>query len=485
MTKNWTPPRVLYAAANALSPDCDCIGACTPALTSASAQINATSAAYFATHAQLITQQGDWYVYHNLLGPSAVVAVNTAAKALWCNYAQPVSLQSATVDSQTQAALGALLQTGMLRPMANLASPFPTSGMLGAWVHVSEHCNLACDYCYLNRQSQEPTQATLRRVVDAVLRSATMNGYSTVHLKYSGGEPLLRFHVLMGIHRYAQTQAAVLGKALEGVVLSNGTLVTPDIVEQLRSANLRLMLSLDGLGKAHDYQRHYPNGRGSFSDVMRGVALAQDGGLTPTISVTITGRSAPYLPEIVTWLLEHDLPFTLNLYRENDCSTTDPDLAVDEESVIAGILRAFKVIERNLPRRSLLGALTDRASFVAPHCRTCSVGQDYLVFDSQGRVSKCQMDMAHPVTDINDPDPLRTIRASVSGLQNLSVDDKDECRECEWRYWCGGGCPLMTHRATGSYTAKSPYCNIYKAIFPEALRLEGLRLIKYADVLDE
>jgi len=47
--------------------------------------------------------------------------------------------------------------------------------------------------------------------------------------------------------------------------------------------------------------------------------------------------------------------------------------------------------------------------------------------------------------------------------------------------WCAGGCPLATYRATGRYDVKSPNCNIYRALFPEALRLEGLRLLKYQD----
>jgi len=40
---------------------------------------------------------------------------------------------------------------------------------------------------------------------------------------------------------------------------------------------------------------------------------------------------------------------------------------------------------------------------------------------------------------------------------------------------------LATYRATGRYDVKSPHCNIYQALFPEVLRLEGLRLLKYQD----
>jgi uncharacterized protein len=65
-------------------------------------------------------------------------------------------------------------------------------------------------------------------------------------------------------------------------------------------------------------------------------------------------------------------------------------------------------------------------------------------------------------------------------VQNLLVEEKEGCRDCTWRYWCSGGCAVATFRATGRYDVKSPNCNIYKAIYPQALRLEGLRLLRYA-----
>lgn len=73
------------------------------------------------------------------------------------------------------------------------------------------------------------------------------------------------------------------------------------------------------------------------------------------------------------------------------------------------------------------------------------------------------------------------VRADQEGIQNLVVDDKEECRNCQWKYWCAGGCPLETYRMTSRYDVKSPRCHIYKALYPQVLRLEGLRLLKYAD----
>ncbi|MCZ7670691.1 MAG: SPASM domain-containing protein [Chloroflexi bacterium] len=70
------------------------------------------------------------------------------------------------------------------------------------------------------------------------------------------------------------------------------------------------------------------------------------------------------------------------------------------------------------------------------------------------------------------------LQVASGPIQNISVDEKEGCRTCEFRYRCTGGCPLETYRATGRWDVKSPHCRIYKTLMPQALRLEGLRLLK-------
>jgi uncharacterized protein len=156
-------------------------------------------------------------------------------------------------------------------------------------------------------------------------------------------------------------------------------------------------------------------------------------------------------------------------------------MRLDEEKIINSMLAAFKVIENDLPKKSFLGGIMDRANLSFAHAHTCGVGQNYLVFDQNGQVAKCQMQIQKHVTDVYAEDPLAIMRADRLEIQNVSVEEKEGCKTCEWKYWCAGGCPLETHRVTGRYDVKSPNCNIYKALFSEALRLEGLRLLKYAE----
>jgi uncharacterized protein len=352
---------------------------------------------------------------------------------------------------------------------------------LTSWLHLTDRCNLRCDYCYLPHIREDMSSETGRTAVDAIFRSAKINHFKQVKLKYAGGEPLLRYPLILELHTYAKSLATAHSLTLDEVVLSNGTLLTREMAQAFKASEIRLMISLDGFGDYHDSHRPYASGCGSFKDVAESVDLALACGLASTISVTVSSRTIEGLPQIVSWILDRDLPFSLNFYRENDLSKSYRDMQLDEKKIINGMLSAFKVIEESLPKRSFLGSIVDRANLSFPHTHTCAVGQNYLVFNQNGQVAKCQMQIQKHVTDMHIEDPLSAIRSDQIGIWNISAEEKEGCKNCEWEYWCTGGCPLETHRVTGRYDVQSPNCNIYKAILPEVLRLEGLRLLKYAD----
>ncbi|WP_322506526.1 radical SAM protein, partial [Anaerolinea sp.] len=145
---------------------------------------------------------------------------------------------------------------------------------LSAWFHLTDRCNLRCDYCYLPHRPQDMSVETGRAAVHALFRSAQSHAYTGVKIMYAGGEPLLRFPLILELHGYAQQLAEAQSIYLDEVVLSNGTLLTPEMVQALKTRGIRLMISLDGLGTGHDAQRHFADGKGSFEKVSQAVELA-------------------------------------------------------------------------------------------------------------------------------------------------------------------------------------------------------------------
>jgi uncharacterized protein len=242
------------------------------------------------------------------------------------------------------------------------------------------------------------------------------------------------------------------------------------------------MISLDGMGAAHDRQRAFANGRGSFDHVARGIARALEMGLSPDLSITVTGQTAASLPTVVAYALDNDLRFNLNFYRENDSSHGRAELVAEHAQIVDGTRAALAVIGTRLPQRRLIDGLIDRSAFDQPHEYACGAGHTYLAINQRGGVTRCQMEIEQPLTTVAADDPLSMIRLEPTGFRNLPADEKEGCRECSWRYWCAGGCPMLTFRTTGRSDVKSPYCAVYKALYPDVLRLEGLRLLKWASI---
>ena len=354
---------------------------------------------------------------------------------------------------------------------------------LHAWLHITNSCNLGCTYCYIRKSTEHMSDTTARRSIEAILRSALKHAYQRIKLKYAGGEASLRLQHIFDIHDYALRQTQEHCLALAATLLSNGVFITQESIAQLKQRQINVMISLDGIGTHHDVQRPFLNGKGSFKMVDRTITRLLDNELVPSINVTVSQHNLAHLPELLSYILERDLPFTLSYYRENEHAGHQSTLQFSEQQMIDGMRAAFSYIEAHLPARTLLNSLIDKASLEISHQFTCGVGNNYLVIDQQGDIAKCQADISHTVTSINADDPLHALRTDRSGVQAVAVDDKEGCRDCQWRYWCTGGCPTLTYRLTGRSDIKSPNCGIYQALFPEVLRLEALRLLTYEQPL--
>jgi uncharacterized protein len=416
------------------------------------------------------------------------ILINTTAESVLGLFSSPKKLYEALDGWQGECGKQEIINAVNIMKQQNLLVDSDeqllglqqSSNVLSAWLHLTDRCNLRCDYCYLPHVHKDMTLEVGKMAIDAIFRSARIHEYKKIKIKYAGGEPLLQFSLIEKLHKYAFDISKASMIDLDAVILSNGTLLDSKKARAIKALGLRVAISLDGLDDFHNIQRPYTGGNGSFQDVERGIDIVTCEGIPVDISVTVSAKNIDGLPLLIKWILDKNLPFGLNYYRESDLVADLDALRLTEDKIIKGMLSVFRVIEMNLPKRSLLSSLVDRANLASPHLQTCGVGENYLVFDYKGQVSKCQMQMTKVIAGTNTIDPLLAIRNDTSGIINLSVEQKSECKSCEWKYWCTGGCSLATHRATGRYDLKSPNCRIYKALYPEAVRLEGLRLISLA-----
>jgi uncharacterized protein len=411
-----------------------------------------------------------WMIACNTLGGGAPAVLDRTAWERLATFTRPRPLLD-DVDRR-------LATSRLITPPGAGNAPVPgKTTTLTAWMHVTNACNLECPYCYVHRSSARMSWEAGARAVDSLVRSAVRHGFTTLKLKYAGGEAALHYRMVQRLHAYATEQSARHGLELRAVVLSNGTVMPSAFAEWLAGTGVRLMLSVDGANADHDAARPWKGGGdGAFATLERNLTeRLLPRGIRPDVCITITGRNAHRAHHAVAWALDHDLPFSLNFYRENEQSARHHELRYEEQQIIAGMRAIYALLEARLPTRPFLSGLLDRVQGEA-HGHTCGVGQSYVVITHEGAVAQCQMHLAEARPVGGDDDVLALVASGA--IHNPHVDEKEGCRECHWRYRCTGGCPLVTLRATGRTDVRSPNCTIYRTLLPEALRLEGLRVLK-------
>lgn len=464
--KEIAPP-VMVVSQPELTADSDC--ACARTL---------PSPATLATH---IVWQLPTALYHaplpqgytvafNPAGRGAIAALDAQAQAHVARFAAPHTLTDAT-DQQ-------LADLGLLTPLV-ASTESPTPHTLTTWLHLTEACNLRCAYCYVRQGPRAMDETTGRTAVEAVFRSAVAHGYRAVKIKYAGGEPMLVWPLIPKLHAHAQTLAVRNGLELRATVLSNGTLLPEATLGWLIENQVRLMFSLDGIGAVHDAQRRFANGSGSFDVLASNLDRALAAGISPHLSITVTGRNVIELTAIVRYATEHNLTFHLNLSRAPEDVARLNDMA-EQSRWLTGLREAITTAITLSPNLRIVDDFFDLTSLAGAHSHPCGAGRDYLVIDPAGRIAQCQMLLERPVTDIWADNPLNEIRLHNDHFSNPSVDDKAECNLCAWRYVCAGGCPLMSRNTYGTAAHSSPYCFLYRELLPEIMYWEGLRLLKSA-----
>lgn len=421
----------------------------------------------------------------NLTGRAGVTVLNDSARCLLEAFSTPTTLSEAVrrfpelTTDVIRSTVRQFVGLDLLRSPASVrSSRHPevySSDTLTVWLHITDRCNLSCAYCYAPKDGRDMDVQIGRAAVDAVFRSALSHGFHSIKLKYGGGEPTLRFSVVERIHAYARSLAERNELELREVILSNGVDLTPEMLRWLRGEGVRLAVSLDGVGEATHGQRRFRDGTDSSALVSRGIDRALEFGVSPHLSITVTARNVDSIADVVDFALARDLLFNLNFVRSLlGCV----DLVPTPERLIVGLRSTIETIESHLPRHRLIGGLLDRCGLNGPHAYPCGAGHFYLVVDPEGRVACCQMKIEETVGSVWAEDPLEMVRQLPAGFRNPPVDEKEECQDCLWRYWCAGGCPLVT-RQEGPGSARSPYCIVYRTMLPELLRLEGLRLLKF------
>lgn len=329
-------------------------------------------------------------------------------------------------------------------------------------------CNIKCDYCYHNWLKSSVDGLTKRmttEMVDVILQNLSSLPQQKVRMIWHGGEPLLAGKEFFAY--VLDRQEKFPGKFIN-LIQTNGILLDSDWIKILKRGRFNVGISMDGYEQLHNMLRKDKFGKGTFSDVMRGVKLLQSENVeVGTISV-ITKHNYRYASQIFDFLCDNQL-LKMNF---SPCADSYLPYHLSPVEWAEFLLEIFECwlekddpIIKIIPLDSFVHSLLGGKATVCYYRKECS---NFLSIDYNGVINTCGRTLGMKDYEVGDlkkrdlisilgSDEFKRIRSKNSNLP-------EQCLSCRWLNVCNGGCPLQRN---GNNMDRYYFCETMKMILPK------------------
>lgn len=326
----------------------------------------------------------------------------------------------------------------------------PLSTMI---LEVAQDCNLRCTYCYADGGAYGGTRhllspARARQAVRSLFRMSGANQDLTLVL--FGGEPLLNMPAVKAAIAEVRNSEQQQGKRVQLSLTTNGTLLTPEIIDYLHSQRVSVALSLDGPADLHDSNRPDTAGQGSYARIRKSLGLLlKDSPVPVAARVTLIPSQWHRVEEVFDHLLDlgfHEVGIA-------PASPITPELLPtreQEEALLAGFRKLAQRFQQEISRGRILpfGNILDvlsRLHLGQTKSIACGAGFGYLAVDASGDFFPCHRlcgEAEFQVGNLTTGPEAEKIRHS---LTTLSAGKATECESCWAKTLCHGGCHYENH----------------------------------------
>ncbi len=354
-------------------------------------------------------------------------------------------------------------------------------------------CNLGCLYCYLQSGSKKfnyKNDVFSKKTFDEFWKNFILKNKNIdeeIELSFWGGEPLLNFQVLKYIVKTFYNSNKKF-KKIKTIIVTNGTILKPEMIKFYKKFDVKLMITLDGDKKCHDAQRMYRNGGGSYETILRNIQKLQKKQIDYRVRTTLTAKT-PSIEKIVKDFKKNKLNgISLGIISP----TTDYDKK--ELSPIDAIKNAndlFSCFKRDFQRGENfvyvnINKMVKEFFLIIP--RTSCGLRHKIAVKYDGSFYPCHRmvdDNKHCVGNIN----VNIKQKLLSKYKEKTFLSNSSCRNCDFAgTYCGGFCSYEIAKHKNKNYIQKDFCLFQKTlrnlVFKFIINLYFKKPEKYHKLLD-
>jgi uncharacterized protein len=337
-------------------------------------------------------------------------------------------------------------------------------------LHLTNRCNMACNYCYVDPTGYRTMTAEIAR--KAVDRAAVPESSESVGIIFFGGEPLLCKNLIRETVEYCKWKQAQGHGRFHFKVTTNGLLLDQEFIDLSKQEDIFIALSHDGIQEAHDSHRVDLQACGTFSRLSDKIHLLLSHRPYAPVLMTINPDTARFYSASVEYL--YSMGFKYLICSLNYAANWDEhSLKVlrEEYEKLADFYYRHTLAEDKFylsPFEVKISSHIHRSSYCRERCelgmKQVSVGPDGHLYPCVQFVGQPEYAIGHVDTGIE--------RERQLELYQVNEEEKESCRECTIRDRCNHHCGCLNKQSTGRIDQVSPVlCAHERLLLPIADRL--------------
>ena len=335
--------------------------------------------------------------------------------------------------------------------------------MTAVW-EITMGCNMRCKHCGSSCENPLPDELTTEEALNLADQIADL-GLTWITL--SGGEPLIRKDWHLIARRLSE-------KGVIPNIISNGWLVTDDIISKIKEAHVgTIAISLDGLKDTHDFIRK----PGSYDRTINALQRFVENEIVCGVVTTISNANFNELRDLRKVLVDIKVPYwqvQIGLPMGNFAKEKDFILRPGQiNDIIDFCYETAKGGEITLYPADCIGYYNIKEletrqiahnTGTLPLWRGCNAGKRGFGILHNGDIMGCTSirDKQYiegnirvtPLKEIwNNPDSFKWNRTATKAQL------KGECNQCKFGDECLGGCPNTRLTMENDIWAENKYCS--------------------------
>jgi len=282
-------------------------------------------------------------------------------------------------------------------------------------------------------------------------------------ITFYGGEPLLNYNVIKVIMQEIEEtkKTKFWPDNVNFSIITNGSLLTPEIIDFLKTHKILLGISFDG-DKATSSNRIGRNPNETVVDVVKEkIKLCKQKEIPFTLSVTITEEVIKQQDKIIEEILSlepSDISFNLLITSKQQAENL-----VYYENATDFIINAFKVFrEKGIHEDRIMRKVRAFTNKNLYFYDCCASGGNQYVIAPNGEIGICHgylNDKKYFSSSVFDEDFCYKTNPNFQHWQKRTPLLMKECLDCECLGICGGGCPYAAEYVYGSiYDLDKRFC---------------------------